>query len=74
MARSILDKPFFRDEAAAYAKLESIIWPNGPKCVHCGSTGRRPRTPGKRSCRWRSLAVACHWHDGRAGTRHITLV
>lgn len=40
MARSILDKPFFRDEAAAYAKLESIIWPNGPKCVHCGSTDR----------------------------------
>ncbi|WP_428538026.1 IS1595 family transposase [Rhodopila sp.] len=37
---SILDKPYFRDEAAAYAKLESIVWPNGPVCVHCGETNR----------------------------------
>jgi transposase-like protein len=37
---SVLDKPFFRDEAAAYAKVESIVWPNGPGCVHCGETGR----------------------------------
>lgn len=37
---SILDQHYFRDEAAAYAKLESIIWPNGPVCVHCGETNR----------------------------------
>jgi transposase-like protein len=37
---SVLDKPFFRDEAEAYAKLESIIWPNGPVCLHCGETNR----------------------------------
>ena len=37
---SVLDKPFFRDELAAYAKVESIIWPNGPVCVHCGETKR----------------------------------
>jgi len=37
---SILDKPYFRDEALAYAKAESIIWPNGPVCVHCGETSR----------------------------------
>lgn len=37
---SILDKPYFRDEAEAYAKLESIVWPNGPVCVHCGETSR----------------------------------
>jgi hypothetical protein len=37
---SILDKPYFRDEAEAYAKLESIIWPNGPVCVHCGEKNR----------------------------------
>lgn len=37
---SILDKPYFRDETEAYAKLESIIWPNGPVCVHCGETNR----------------------------------
>ena len=26
---SVLDKPYFQDEAAAYEKLESIVWPNG---------------------------------------------
>ncbi len=33
---SILDATFFRDEEAAYAKLESILWPHGPECPHCG--------------------------------------
>ena len=40
MPSSVLDKPYFRDEAAAYAKLESIVWPNGPICPHCGGVGR----------------------------------
>jgi transposase-like protein len=44
---SILDKPYFRDEAAAYAKLEGIVWPNGPVCVHCGETGRIGLLKGK---------------------------
>jgi transposase-like protein len=44
---SVLDKPFFRDEAEAYAKLESIVWPNGPVCVHCGETGRIGLLKGK---------------------------
>lgn len=44
---SILDKPYFRDEAAAYAKLESIVWPNGPVCVHCGETNRIGLLKGK---------------------------
>jgi transposase-like protein len=33
---SILDATFFRDEAAAFAKLESVLWPDGPACPHCG--------------------------------------
>lgn len=33
---SILDATFFRDEEAAYAKLEAILWPQGPECPHCG--------------------------------------
>ena len=37
---SALSAKFFRDEAAAFEKLESIIWPNGPVCPHCGSMGR----------------------------------
>lgn len=33
---SILDATFFRDEEAAYAKLEAVLWPQGPECPHCG--------------------------------------
>jgi transposase-like protein len=34
---SILSRPYFHDEKAAYAKVESIVWPNGPVCPHCGN-------------------------------------
>lgn len=37
---SVLSKPYFHDEEAAYAKLEAIIWPEGPVCPHCGCMGR----------------------------------
>ncbi|MFC7334089.1 IS1595 family transposase [Rhodocista pekingensis] len=37
---SVLSAPYFHDEAAAYAKLESIVWPNGPMCPHCGGVER----------------------------------
>jgi transposase-like protein len=47
MPSSVLDRPYFRDEAAAYAKLESIVWPNGPVCVHCGSVERIGKLKGK---------------------------
>lgn len=33
---SILSKPYFYDEKAAFEKLEEIIWPNGPVCPKCG--------------------------------------
>jgi transposase-like protein len=33
---SILDRDYFRDEASAYAKLESVLWPQGPECPKCG--------------------------------------
>lgn len=33
---SILSRPYFHDEKAAYAKLESLLWPDGPVCPHCG--------------------------------------
>lgn len=53
---SILSAPHFHDEAAAYAKLESIVWPNGPVCPHCGETARvgelkgKTTRPGLRKC------------------------
>jgi transposase-like protein len=37
---SVLKEPYFQDEAAAFERLEAIVWPNGPVCPHCGCTGR----------------------------------
>jgi len=40
MANSILNLPFFGDEAAAFAKLESIVWRDGIVCPKCGTVGQ----------------------------------
>ena len=37
---SVLSKPYFHDEAEAFRFVESIIWPNGPSCPHCGAVDR----------------------------------
>jgi transposase-like protein len=37
---SILSKPYFHNEAEAFAHLESVLWPNGPVCPHCGAMSR----------------------------------
>jgi transposase-like protein len=34
-----LQKPIFTDETKAREWLEARVWPNGPVCPHCGSTG-----------------------------------
>lgn len=46
---SILSKRYFHDEAAAFAKLESIMWPEGPVCPHCGGKDRIYALKGVRS-------------------------
>ena len=38
--------PMFTDETAARATLESIRWPNGPVCVHCGAIENIARVEG----------------------------
>jgi transposase-like protein len=37
MAVSILSEPHFHNEEAAYERLESVVWPDGPVCPHCGN-------------------------------------
>lgn len=34
---SVLSRPYFHDEAAAFEHLESVVWANGVTCPHCGS-------------------------------------
>jgi hypothetical protein len=38
---SVLSKPYFHNEAAAFTYLESIIWADGVVCPHCGVIGGR---------------------------------
>jgi transposase-like protein len=40
LAMSILSEPHFHNEAAAIARLEAVIWPEGPVCPHCGGVDR----------------------------------
>ena len=50
---SILSEPFFHDERAAYAKLESLLWPHGPYCPRCGSLDRITPVKGGRIALYR---------------------
>jgi len=37
---SVLSKPYFHDEEAAFRYLESIVWAGMPVCPHCGGVDR----------------------------------
>src|SRR5919106_1348464 len=38
---NVLEDPRFSDPLAAAVYLESLRWPNGPVCPHCGDSERR---------------------------------
>ncbi|MCS6627954.1 IS1595 family transposase, partial [Roseibacterium beibuensis] len=46
---SVLSKPYMHDEAEAFKHVESIIWPDGPVCPHCGVIDRAYRLEGVRT-------------------------
>ena len=46
---SILAKKYFSDEAAAFRHLETLLWPDGPVCPHCGTVDNAGRLAGVRS-------------------------
>lgn len=43
---SVLNESYFHDEAAAFAALEGILWPDGPVCPHCGVIGKAGKLAG----------------------------
>lgn len=45
---SALSAPYFHDEAAAFAELEAILWPQGPVCPRCGGMDRITSVKGGR--------------------------
>lgn len=42
-----LDNPIFQDEEKAREYLESVRWPYGPACVHCGEAEKIKKLAGK---------------------------
>lgn len=58
MAKSVLNEARFHNEEAAFAYVESQLWPDGPVCPHCGNVdpakiGRlagKTTRPGLRKC------------------------
>ena len=47
MPRSVLDQPRFKNEQSAYAYVESVVWPHGRVCPHCGVIDRSGLLKGK---------------------------
>ena len=44
---SILSKKHFHNERAAFSYLESVLWPDGPQCPHCGVIDQAGKLKGK---------------------------
>jgi transposase-like protein len=44
---SVLNERHFHNEEAAYAWVESHVWPDGPVCPHCGGFERISKMQGK---------------------------
>jgi transposase-like protein len=46
---SLLSQPHFHNEAAAIARLEATLWPDGPHCPRCGGLDRITPVKGGRA-------------------------
>src|SRR3546814_2112643 len=44
---SILSKPYFHDELAAFERLEEVLWKGEPVCPHCGSINNATKLQGQ---------------------------
>ena len=72
MAKSAFDDPRFNDEAAAFAYVESKLWPNGPVCPHCGNAN--PKRIRKMEGKTTRLGLyACYECDGQFTVRQGTI-
>jgi transposase-like protein len=47
MNQPVFSAPHFQNEEAAYAFVESRLWPKGPVCPHCGSKEKIGKLNGK---------------------------
>jgi transposase-like protein len=57
-----LRDPIFNDENAAREHLESILWPDGPFCPHCGETENLTKLKGKSHRPGLHVCNSCRGH------------
>jgi transposase-like protein len=57
---SILSRPEFHNEEAAYAYVEARIWANGRVCPHCGEAERTSKMGGKSTRIGTYKCYGCH--------------
>src|SRR5580698_10596289 len=62
MAKSVLNAPHFQNEAAAFAYVETKLWPDGPFCPHCGECERVGRLTGKTTRIGLRVCYECKGH------------
>ncbi|HEY6026405.1 MAG TPA: transposase, partial [Pseudolabrys sp.] len=43
---SVINRPYFQNEKAAFAHLEKTLWSEGVICPHCGSVDSARRLQG----------------------------
>lgn len=55
--KAIFDAPHFQNDEAAREYLETLYWPEGPVCCHCGTMGRAYKT--KRAGVYRCAEKEC---------------
>jgi len=46
---SVLSAKYMHDEAAAFGHVESLLWPEGPVCPHCGAVDNAYKLEGVRT-------------------------
>ena len=61
---STFAEPHFRNDEAARVMLESILWPDGPVCPHCGVANHAYKT--KRPGVFRCAPTYCMPYISRA--------
>ncbi len=70
---SILSAPHFHDEAAAFARVEKVLWPQGPVCPHCGCSDRITAIPANVAKRVRMGLKRCGDCKGQFTVRMGTI-
>jgi len=70
---SVLSKPYFHDEAAAFTFVEGLIWPEGPHCRHCGSVNRLTKVTANPEKRIRHGLYRCGQCKGQFTVRMGTI-